>query len=235
MAPVDMRHFAAREGGPADYCQRRVRECEIYVAVVGFQYGSLVPGEAVSYTELEFRAAGLEGMPRLAFLLEEKACPPYLKDADRGPVERFRQRLRDAGLIVRPFTSGDGLELEVFHALTELADFSPRPEPPLPLRTETGSRTVFPSPREPLIWNLPNRNADFTGRETMLEKLHDDLGGDGTAVVLARAVYGLGGIGKTQLTLEYAHRYKADYDLIWWMDAERPLAISLALADLGRR
>ena len=69
----------------------------------------------------------------------------------------------------------------------------------------------------------------------MLEKLHDDLGGDGTAVVLARAVYGLGGIGKTQLTLEYAHRYKADYDLIWWMDAERPLAISLALADLGRR
>ena len=55
MAPVDMRHFAARDGSPADYCQQRVRECEIYVAVIGFQYGSLVPGEDVSYTELEFR------------------------------------------------------------------------------------------------------------------------------------------------------------------------------------
>ena len=235
MAPVDMRHFAARDGSPADYCRQRVRECEIYVAVVGFQYGSLAPGEEVSYTELEFRAAGLAGVPRLAFLLEEEACPPYLKDADRGPVERFRGRLRDAGLIVRSFTSGDGLELEVFHALTELADSSPRPEPPVLLPRETGSRTIFPSPREPLIWNVPSRNADFTGRETTLEKLHDDLAGDGTAVVLARAVYGLGGVGKTQLTLEYAHRYKADYDLIWWMDAERPLAISLALADLAGR
>ena len=37
MASVDMRHFAARDGSPAGYCQQRVRECEIYVAVVGFQ------------------------------------------------------------------------------------------------------------------------------------------------------------------------------------------------------
>src|SRR5271169_2195179 len=58
MAPVDMRYFAARDGRPADYCCARVRECEIYVAVVGFRYGSVVPGEVVSYTELEFGEAG---------------------------------------------------------------------------------------------------------------------------------------------------------------------------------
>ena len=233
MAAVDMRNFAARNGSPADYCQQRVRECEIYVAIVGFRYGSLAPGEEVSYTELEFRAAGLEDVPRLVFLLEEKACPSYLKDVNRGPVERFRQRLRNAGLIVRSFTSDDNLELEVFHALTELADFSPRLERSVPWRGEADSLAISPSPVEPLIWNVPSRNADFTGREAMLEKLHHDLTDDGTAVVLARAVYGLGGVGKTQLTLEYAHRYKTDYDLIWWMDAERPLAISLALADLA--
>ncbi len=55
------------------------------------------------------------------------------------------------------------------------------------------------------------------------------------AVVLARAVYGLGGVGKTQLVLEYAHRFQADYDVIWWIDAEQPLEISLALADLAGR
>src|SRR3984885_13773302 len=63
MAPVDMRYFVARDGRPADYCRRRVRECEIYVAVVGFRYGSLVTGEAVSYTELEFLAASEAGLP----------------------------------------------------------------------------------------------------------------------------------------------------------------------------
>ncbi len=58
MAPVDMRYFAARDGQPADYCRQRVRECEIYVAVIGFRYGLTVPGGAVSYTELEFEEAG---------------------------------------------------------------------------------------------------------------------------------------------------------------------------------
>jgi hypothetical protein len=44
LAAVDMRHFAAREGAPVEYCRQRVCECEFYVAVIGFRYGSLVPG-----------------------------------------------------------------------------------------------------------------------------------------------------------------------------------------------
>jgi hypothetical protein len=111
MAPVDMRYFAARDGRPADYCRARVRDCEVYVAVVGFRYGSIVPGQVISYAELEFEAASGAGLPRLVFLLEETAGGPGLSDADRGPVERFRQRMRDSGMIVCGFTSADGLEL----------------------------------------------------------------------------------------------------------------------------
>ena len=94
MASVDMRYFAAREGEPAGYCQQRVRTCEIYVAVVGFRYGSLAPGTAESYTELEFREATAAGLPRLVFLLDE-AVPEAggAADADRRAVEAFRQRL----------------------------------------------------------------------------------------------------------------------------------------------
>ena len=122
MAPVDMRYFAAREGKPADYCRARVRECEVYVAVIGWRYGSMVPGEAVSYTELEFEEASAVGLPRLVFLLDDAAdLPGVLADPDRGAVAGFRQRLCGAGLVVRGFDSDAGLELEVFHALTEAA------------------------------------------------------------------------------------------------------------------
>ena len=115
MAPVDMRYFAARGSEPAVYCQQRVRSCEIYVAVVGFRYGSVAPGTAMSYTELEFKEATAAGLPRLVFLQDETASRPSpAADADRSMVEAFRQRLRLAGLIVRSFSSGADLELEVF-------------------------------------------------------------------------------------------------------------------------
>lgn len=245
MTPVDMRYFAARDGKPADYCRGRVSECEIYVAVIGFRYGTLVPGEAISYTDLEFRAARDAELPRLVFLLEEPDCPPGLGDADKSQAMEFRHRLRNAGLIVRTFSSTDGLELEVFHALIELASREAMAEPhgqATALVEASGRNGNNNSSAErsfsgvvPRIWNVPNRNADFTGRRAILGRLHGELTGDGTAVVLARALYGLGGVGKTQVALEYAHRFKADYDLIWWIPAEQPQGISLALADLADR
>jgi hypothetical protein len=219
MAPVDMRDFAARDRSPAEYSRARVGECEIYVVVVGFRYGSVVPGKTVSYTEMEFQAACDAGIPRLVFLLEEDACPPGLGDADRGPVEEFRRGLRDAELIVRGFSSGEGLELEVFAALNGLGD----------------GRAPSLSGAVPRVWNVPTRNAAFTGRDTVLKQLHGELAGDGRAVVVAHALYGLGGVGKTQITLEYAHRFMADYDLVWWIPAEQPQEISLALAALAAR
>ena len=82
---------------------------------------------------------------------------------------------------------------------------------------------------------MPPRNADFTGRAAGLEKLRDNLMGGGKAVVIAQALYGLGGVGKTQLALEYAYRFMADYDLVWWVPAERTDQIVSSLAELAGR
>jgi len=87
----------------------------------------------------------------------------------------------------------------------------------------------------PAIWNVPARNVAFTGRGAVLEQLRDQLMEGGTAVVVAQALYGLGGVGKTQIALEYAHRFKADYDLVWWIPAEGGSQISQSLAELAAR
>src|SRR5262249_16341452 len=83
----------------------------------------LVPGleEGISFTEVEFREATATGLPRLVFLLDQDAAvPTRLVDMDRRSVEGFRQRLRDAGVIVKTFTDAGGLGEAVLHARGEL-------------------------------------------------------------------------------------------------------------------
>ncbi len=120
MATVDMRYFPAGDSDAADYCRQRVRECQVLVGVIGFRYGSIVPNELVSFTEMDINEAGTAGITRLIFLLDEEAnIPASLIDARREKIDTFRERLRSSRLIVRTFKSAAGLELEVFQALKE--------------------------------------------------------------------------------------------------------------------
>jgi tetratricopeptide (TPR) repeat protein len=107
---------------------------------------------------------------------------------------------------------------------------------PFPGRTgRRAGRSRFPG-RWPEIFNAPARNPNFTGRRDLLKNLRQTLRTRRAgAVVQASAAYGLGGVGKTQLAVEYAHRFAADYDLIWWIPAEQPVAIPGHLAGLARR
>ncbi|NUP49949.1 MAG: tetratricopeptide repeat protein [Catenulispora sp.] len=88
---------------------------------------------------------------------------------------------------------------------------------------------------DPRVWNLRSRNASFTGRDRILERLRDRLLHDSAAgSAPPQALHGLGGVGKTQLALEYAHRFKGDYDLVWWLPADQPELIPTELAKLAR-
>jgi len=88
--------------------------------------------------------------------------------------------------------------------------------------------------RPPQVWHAPVRNPHFTGRGDLLNQLRGRLrAGEGTLVV--QALYGLGGVGKSQLAMEFAHRFAADYDIVWWIDAEQPVLIAGQVAGLARK
>jgi|HubBroStandDraft_2_1064218.scaffolds.fasta_scaffold04687_3 tetratricopeptide (TPR) repeat protein len=102
-------------------------------------------------------------------------------------------------------------------------------------RAKPSERPAFPGagravPREPRfpaappgVWHVAARNPNFAGRGPELADLARGLMAGSTVTV--QAVHGMGGIGKTQLAVEYAHAHACDYDLVWQIAAEEPTAI----------
>ena len=82
------------------------------------------------------------------------------------------------------------------------------------------------------LWNIPARNPAFTGRDGLLAAVRERLQAGQAAVV--QALYGMGGVGKTQLAAEYAHRFAGSYDLAWWINAEQSGLIGDQVASLGQ-
>ncbi|HEV3310716.1 MAG TPA: NB-ARC domain-containing protein, partial [Chloroflexota bacterium] len=87
-----------------------------------------------------------------------------------------------------------------------------------------------PAPEAPFIVPFP-RNAEFVGRDSDLKRLHAQLSGPGLGPVGIRpaGLTGMGGIGKTQLAVEYVYRYRESYpNGIFWVNAADSLAQGLA-------
>ncbi|WP_246060229.1 NB-ARC domain-containing protein [Herbidospora galbida] len=105
------------------------------------------------------------------------------------------------------------------------------PRPPLPDAAMVSGLPVGSGlglPRPPA--------AVFAGRRDALEQIHACLSGSGpdVAVITQAAVHGLGGIGKSELALQYAAAHRSAYGLVWWIDADSPAQIRTGLARLAK-
>ncbi len=80
---------------------------------------------------------------------------------------------------------------------------------------------LSPSLQDSRVETIPiMRNPFFTGREHLLDLLHKRLStARMAALTQPQALYGLGGIGKTQTAAEYAFRYGDEYAHVFWMRA----------------
>ena len=195
--PCDMEYFTARDEKPAEYCMKCVRECDVYVGVIGWRYGSPVRDRPdVSYTELEFEAATeAPAIRRLIFLLDPESPVPlgrfmYVKYGDRQ--ERFRKRLSDAGVTCKPFSDFHELEKLIYQALKE--DEEEVEEP-----STRQVRIDWPEGKSPyrgLQWFNQEYAPLFFGRDREVDELVAKMSEPGGRVLL---VIGASGSGKSSV------------------------------------
>jgi hypothetical protein len=95
-----------------------------------------------------------------------------------------------------------------------------------------------------VVTNNTIGQASFEGAETLVVVAQEldgwhargitHLTAENTAA-LTQTLSGLGGVGKTQLALEYAYRHVGDYEGVWWLRAEEPVTLASDYAALIRR
>jgi hypothetical protein len=97
-----------------------------------------------------------------------------------------------------------------------------------------GDKTISSTTLE-RVWTIPfARNPLFLGQDDLLTHLHTHLKrGTTTALTQAQAISGLGGIGKTQIAIEYAYRYQDNYPFVFWVRAEHRDTLMTDLASLA--
>ncbi|MFW6722399.1 FxSxx-COOH system tetratricopeptide repeat protein [Streptomyces sp. MAR4 CNY-716] len=107
-------------------------------------------------------------------------------------------------------------------------------DPDTPVRPDREPERAPRFPNDPpVVFNTPRRNYRFTGRDDILEELHGTLSSAGQGARIALS--GISGVGKSQIAVEYTHRFGNDYDVVWFVNASYRMTAREQLADLSVR
>ncbi|GGJ11454.1 FxSxx-COOH system tetratricopeptide repeat protein [Streptomyces brasiliensis] len=107
----------------------------------------------------------------------------------------------------------------------------------LPVDAQPATGAAHRGPRFPAatpeVWGgVPRRNTRFTGRDGLLNDAYHRLqGSEPGAGVLT--LHGMSGVGKTQFAAEYVYRFGSEYDVVWWVNAEKRVTYRRLLAELA--
>ncbi|MCP4666470.1 MAG: hypothetical protein GY849_08880, partial [Deltaproteobacteria bacterium] len=196
--------------------------------------------------DFDLAPAAVEALHAQLPAFEADAAPPrqradgdHIAQADRGgtAVVGDGNVIGDGNVVIKQQAGEGAVQIGQARDVTirQHIDRSPGPEadapPPLPDDLDT---LPEPGPLPPGS-RLPfGRNALFTGRVTPLLDLAQALLGEGGAATLVtQAIQGLGGVGKTQLAVEFAYRYGRYFAGVHWLNAAEPGGLSAEVAACG--
>jgi tetratricopeptide (TPR) repeat protein len=124
-------------------------------------------------------------------------------------------------------------DIVVGHDIAHIED-KPQTPPYIPPSLPEPGTIPEPGPLPPGSRMLFQRNVNFTGRENQLEALAQALLYREEAMLVTQTVQGMGGVGKTQLAVEFAYRYGRFFHGVHWINAAQPNAIGAEIAACGR-
>ncbi len=109
----NMENFGSKPGTPLATCLAALDDSDGCVCILGFRYGSRLPGGDISYTEAEYEHAQAIGIPIFAYIQEEFDAQ-VASSPEPMPAKNKLRNLRDtiqAEVTVDPQHFGDAADL----------------------------------------------------------------------------------------------------------------------------
>ncbi|MET0780897.1 MAG: DUF4062 domain-containing protein [Microbacterium sp.] len=217
LAPV-MFELGARPHPPRDLYRAYLRQSDVFVGIYGDSYGWTAPGEDVSGLEDEYDLAPKE-MPKLIYLKDSPAREEKLK----ALIERIK--------------ADDTVSYVSFSTPEQLAERIGADLATLLAERFDGARRSAPASVDGTGHRVPAPYTEAIGREADVTRLLELLMRDEVRMV---TLTGPGGIGKSRLAIEVAHRVAAasdrDVSFVLLEHVTDPARVVPAIAaDLGVR
>jgi hypothetical protein len=119
---VRMEDFGARDWDVDTFCREKVKECDLFVGIIGHRFGDGPKDSKESYTQREYRAAVEASKPRLLFLApDDFAVPANLREPEwkLDAQDAFRKELtgNKDRIVSVGFTNPDNLATQVTAAI----------------------------------------------------------------------------------------------------------------------
>jgi type VI secretion system ImpB/VipA family protein len=195
---VAMEHYGAVNQTAVEKCLADVQNCQAYVGILAWRYGSIPEGYEQSITELEYREAEKHNIPRFLFLLGEDA--PWPRTAMDNPSNRV-EKLRHEWMrnrVVAFFINKDSLASEIKSALARGLTL----QSGNPSRSQAVARDTTPAPQDmtPFLPELLRLLADIEVSDSIIKGTYDACAPEGapeltyrqaTADLLSRAASAL--------------------------------------------
>jgi hypothetical protein len=126
--PCGMEAFPAANETQWSWIKKIIEECDYYVLIIGGKYGTINEETGLSYTEMEYDYANEQGIPTIAFIVEDegKMLGDKLENVQdrKDKLKLFKERVKKN--LCKFYTTPEDLGGKVSRSITQLKKTTPR-------------------------------------------------------------------------------------------------------------
>lgn len=98
--PIALERFSASNESDIAVIKKAIQNCQVYILILGYRYGEIIPGKDIGYVEFEYNLAKENGLMILPFIMNDEEIQKLRKNLDSRNI-KDNQELKNSDKLER--------------------------------------------------------------------------------------------------------------------------------------